>query len=126
MWTLPIGDRLAAATRVTHRFDRLERDVALPRQQKVTWKSGDGTTIEGMLFYPVDYQAGPPLSARRADARRPVRVRQVRRRVGAASRTTWPVLAGKGYAVLRPNYRGSTGYGNAFFRDVVERLLPAT
>ena len=26
-----------------------------------------------------------------------------------------PVLAGKGYAVLRPNYRGSTGYGNAFF-----------
>ena len=24
-----------------------------------------------------------------------------------------------GYAVLRPNYRGSTGYGNAFYRDVV-------
>jgi dipeptidyl aminopeptidase/acylaminoacyl peptidase len=31
----------------------------------------------------------------------------------------FPVLASKGYVVFRPNYRGSTGYGNAFLRDVV-------
>ena len=31
----------------------------------------------------------------------------------------FPVLAAKGYAVLRPNYRGSLGYGPAFYRDVV-------
>jgi dipeptidyl aminopeptidase/acylaminoacyl peptidase len=30
-----------------------------------------------------------------------------------------PVLAAKGYAVLRPNYRGSIGYGNAAYRDIV-------
>ena len=29
------------------------------------------------------------------------------------------VLAGKGYAVLQPNYRGSTGYGDPFLRDMV-------
>ena len=29
------------------------------------------------------------------------------------------VLAGKGYAVLQPNYRGSTGYGDAFLRDMI-------
>ena len=33
--------------------------------------------------------------------------------------TTIQVLAGKGYAVLQPNYRGSTGYGDAFLRDMV-------
>jgi dipeptidyl aminopeptidase/acylaminoacyl peptidase len=31
----------------------------------------------------------------------------------------FPVLSAKGYAVLRPNYRGSVGYGNAFYRDVI-------
>jgi len=30
----------------------------------------------------------------------------------------FPVLTAKGYAVLRPNYRGSAGYGAAFLRDV--------
>jgi dipeptidyl aminopeptidase/acylaminoacyl peptidase len=30
-----------------------------------------------------------------------------------------PVLTARGYAVLRPNYRGSSGYGNAFLRDVI-------
>ena len=30
-----------------------------------------------------------------------------------------PVLTAKGYAVLRPNYRGSNGYGSAFVRDIV-------
>jgi len=30
-----------------------------------------------------------------------------------------PVLTAKGYGVLRPNYRGSAGYGNAFRRDVM-------
>jgi dipeptidyl aminopeptidase/acylaminoacyl peptidase len=29
------------------------------------------------------------------------------------------VLTAKGYAVLRPNYRGSIGYGNVFYRDMV-------
>jgi dipeptidyl aminopeptidase/acylaminoacyl peptidase len=29
------------------------------------------------------------------------------------------VLAARGYAVFRPNHRGSTGYGDAFLRDMV-------
>ena len=29
------------------------------------------------------------------------------------------MLAGKGYAVLQPNYRGSTGYGDPFLRDMI-------
>ena len=84
----------------------------------MSWKSGDGTTVEGMLFYPVDYQPG---------RRYPLVVQMhggpfESDKFGAGSalvQNYWPVLAAKGYAVLRPNYRGSTGYGNAFFRDVV-------
>ena len=63
--------------------------------------------------------AGDALSARRAAARRPDGVRQVRRRVGLVAELLCRCSPAKGYAVLRPNYRGSTGYGNAFFRDVV-------
>ena len=31
----------------------------------------------------------------------------------------FPVLTGKAGSCFRPNYRGSTGYGDAFLRDVV-------
>ena len=104
-------------TQVTHVFDHLARDFRLPRQEKITWKGADGVTVEGLLFYPLDYQPGHhyPLV--------------VQTHGGPASSDrfgfagSWgsyaPVLAAMGYAVLRPNYRGSTGYGNAFLRDMV-------
>ena len=34
-------------TRVTHQFDSLDRDFAIPRQEKAEWKGADGTTIVG-------------------------------------------------------------------------------
>jgi len=117
VWTLAIADTLSTPQRVTGHFDRLERDFALPRQEKVEWKSADGTTIEGILFYPLDYQPG---------RRYPMVVQlhsgpMVSDNFGAGPGLVlnyFPVLTGKGYAVLRPNYRGSSGYGYAFYRDV--------
>ena len=104
-------------TQVTHVFDHLARDFRLPRQEKITWKGADGVTVEGLLFYPLDYQSGH---------RYPLVVQThggpaSSDRFGfAGSQTSYaPVLTGMGYAVLRPNYRGSTGYGNAFLRDMV-------
>ena len=118
VWTMPLGDGTETPTRVTGRFDSLERDIALPRQEKVEWKGADGTPIEGVLFYPLDYQPG---------RRYPLVVQlhggpMESDKFGAGLaliQNYFPVLAAKGYAVLRPNYRGSTGYGNAFYRDVV-------
>jgi dipeptidyl aminopeptidase/acylaminoacyl peptidase len=119
VWTLPMGGtRSSTPTRVTGHFDALERDMALPRQEKVEWKGADGTVIEGMLFYPVDYQEG---------RRYPLVVQMhggpfESDKFGAGTGLMlnfFPVLAAKGYAVLRPNYRGSIGYGSAFYRDVV-------
>ena len=117
VWTVPVsGER--PATRITHVYDALARDFALPRQERITWKSTDGTMIEGLLFYPLDYQPGKryplvvqlhggPSEADRFGAG------------GGLLAGYFPVLAAKGYAVLRPNYRGSIGYGNAAYRDIV-------
>ena len=118
VWTLPIAERPSTPTRVTGHFDRLERDLALPRQEKIEWKSADGATIEGMLFYPIDYQPGRryPLVVQMHGG--PMESDKFGAGPGLVL-NYFPVLAAKGYAVLRPNYRGSTGYGSAFYRDVV-------
>jgi dipeptidyl aminopeptidase/acylaminoacyl peptidase len=119
-WTLPIPNGAAAPpmpTRVTGVYDALAQKYAVPRQDKVTWKSKDGTTIEGLLIYPVNYTAG---------TRYPLVVQMhggpaESDRFGAGPGlllSYFPVLSGKGWFVFRPNYRGSTGYGNAFLRDV--------
>jgi dipeptidyl aminopeptidase/acylaminoacyl peptidase len=120
VWTLPLrGAEAATPTRVTRQFDALEREFKLPRQEKAEWKGADGAGIEGVLFYPVDYQAGQ---------RYPLVVQlhggpMESDKFGIGSGLTLfnvPALTGKGYFVLRPNYRGSQGYGSSFLRDVVD------
>ena len=120
VWTLPTsaGENVPP-TRVTRQFDSLERDFTLPRQEKAQWNGADGASVEGVLFYPVDYQAGQryplilqlhggPMESDKFGIG------------GGMTLFNVPALTGKGYFVLRPNYRGSTGYGVAFFRDVVD------
>jgi dipeptidyl aminopeptidase/acylaminoacyl peptidase len=102
--------------RVTRVADYVTRTFQLPREEKVEWKGADGVKVEGILTYPLDYQEGKRVPL------------VVNTHGGPASSdklsfSSWshyrPVLAARGYAVLRPNYRGSTGYGNAFLRDMV-------
>ncbi len=115
-WTLPFeGDTL---TRVSGVYDGLEGGFQLPRQERVAWKGVDGVTVEGLLFYPIGYQSG----------RRSPLVVQLHGGPHESDKFGYgpyfimnhvPVLTAKGYAVLRPNYRGSTGYGDRFLRDVM-------
>jgi dipeptidyl aminopeptidase/acylaminoacyl peptidase len=101
-------------TRVTAVFEGDLTAFKNARHERITWKGRDGVTVEGLLTYPMDYQAGQkyPLI--------------VMTHGGPASSdrfgfaTEIQVYAAKGYAVLRPNYRGSTGYGDAFLRDMVK------
>jgi dipeptidyl aminopeptidase/acylaminoacyl peptidase len=102
--------------RVTHVFDDLARRFRLPRVEALSWTAADGVTIEGLLYYPLDYVAG---------TRVPLVVQThggpaSSDRFGFGSWSSYTaVLAARGYAVLKPNYRGSTGYGDPFLRDMV-------
>jgi dipeptidyl aminopeptidase/acylaminoacyl peptidase len=106
----------ASASRVTDVFGRLAEEFKLPRQEAIQWKGADGVTVEGLLFYPADYQPGRkyPLAVQTHGGP------QATDRYGFSGWNYYvPVLTGKGYAVLQPNYRGSTGYGDGFLRDMV-------
>jgi dipeptidyl aminopeptidase/acylaminoacyl peptidase len=119
VWTIPAGAAPAAPSRVTQQFDTLERDFAIPRQEKAEWKGADGAAIEGVLFYPDGYHAGQryPLVVQLHGGP----MESDKFGIGAGATLHYvPVLTGKGYFVLRPNYRGSIGYGAAFVRDVVD------
>jgi dipeptidyl aminopeptidase/acylaminoacyl peptidase len=115
-WTLPVEG--GTPTRVTGVYDTLDQDFELPVQEKVSWKGRDGAAVEGILFYPLGYQPGTryPLVVQLHGG--PAESDKFGYGPGVIVNYV-PVLAARGYAVLRPNYRGSAGYGDAFLRDVV-------
>jgi dipeptidyl aminopeptidase/acylaminoacyl peptidase len=101
-------------------FADLPKTFKLPKQEKIEWKGADGTTVEGLLHYPVDYTPGTkyPLVVQTHGGP------MASDKFGFSSWGNYvPVLAGKGYAVLQPNYRGSSGYGDAFLRDMVNHYF---
>ncbi len=101
--------------KVTEVYGYLEA-FDLPRQEAVTWEGEDGQEVEGLLYYPLDYVEGHryPLVVRTHGGP----ASSDRFTFGSSSRFV-QVLAGLGYMVFAPNYRGSTGYGDAFLRDMV-------
>jgi len=113
VWTLNPGDAIARQT--THVAD-LANEFKLGRQEAIQWKGADGATVEGLLTYPVDYSAGQKYPLAVITHGGPAASDKYS--VGGTSDEVH-VLAGKGYAVLQPNYRGSTGYGDAFLRDMI-------
>lgn len=92
------------------------RQIPIGRTEIIRWKSVDGLEIEGLLTYPAEYEQGQ---------RYPLLVS-----VHGGPAIAWqqffiglqsfygPIaaFAARGYAILRCNVRGSTGYGKAFRR----------
>jgi len=98
------------------KVSRVNTDIAkapLGRMEVVRWKSRDGMEIEGILNYPVNYKAGTkvPLLLVIHGGPTGVFVQNF-----AASPNLYPtaVFNSRGYAVLRVNPRGSSGYGKKF------------
>jgi dipeptidyl aminopeptidase/acylaminoacyl peptidase len=109
------------AARPLTAFNQLFTERDLPRGKPYRWKAEDGETIEGMLIYPpgkfeaknlpllVLIHGGP------ADAD------------GNHFEADWYVwdrlAATRGWLVLEPNYRGSTGYGDKFLLRMVPEIV---
>jgi dipeptidyl aminopeptidase/acylaminoacyl peptidase len=91
------------------------RNYVLGEQEEITWKSKDGTTVGGVLVKPVGYQKGQRYPLIVAIHGGPAAADVLSFNGGYNSQ----VYAGAGYAVLRPNYRGSTNYGQKFKNDIV-------
>ncbi len=81
--------------------------IALGETEAVQWKSSDGKMVEGVLVKPVGYEKGKryPLIVQIHGGPAGADVLRFNPGYGAQ------VYAGAGYAVLCPNYRGSTNYG---------------
>ena len=82
------------------------------RREVISWKSGDGATIEGILYKPADFDAKKKYPLLVVIHGGPTGVDQP---VVSADRY-YPIerFVAKGALVLRPNYRGSAGYGEKF------------
>jgi len=94
------------------------RQVPVGHTEVVHWKSVDGLEIEGLLTYPVGYETekrypllvsvhgGPPIAWQQFF-------------IGMQS-FYGPIatFSARGYAILRCNGRGSTGYGKAFRHSI--------
>jgi dipeptidyl aminopeptidase/acylaminoacyl peptidase len=89
----------------------------IPKTEIVRWKSFDGKEIEGILTYPIGYQAGQKVPLILNIHGGPAGV--FSQNFVAANQGSYPIaaFAEMGYAVLRPNPRGSTGYGVTFRRS---------
>jgi len=107
------------------KFDRLTRvnpqvdTWKLPQIQHVSWTGADGDEVFGILELPPGYQRGDgPLPAIIELHGGPTASTQYRLRLWIYGRA---LMASNGYALLSPNYHGSTGYGDNFLEKLIGR-----
>jgi dipeptidyl aminopeptidase/acylaminoacyl peptidase len=84
----------------------------LATREKIEWKSADGTPIQGVLIKPADYDPSRKYPLLVVIHGGPTAMDNM---VASADRY-YPVerFAAKGALILKPNYRGSAGYGEKF------------
>ncbi len=100
-----------AGKKLTAMGDQL-KGFTLAHRDVISWKSADGTTIEGVLYTPSDFSMKKKYPLLVVIHGGPTGVDQP---IVNADRY-YPIerFVAKGALVLRPNYRGSAGYGEKF------------
>lgn len=101
-------------TRLTHINDGYFASVDLGTKEKITYESDDGTLVEAFVVKPPGFREG----------QRYPTVLDIHG--GPVGQFSWgysfdtQYLASKGYVVVQPNPRGSTGRGQAFIEAIYE------
>jgi dipeptidyl aminopeptidase/acylaminoacyl peptidase len=98
-------------TQITHAGDQLSA-FTVAHREVVRWKSGDGTQIEGVLYKPADFDAQKKYPLLVVIHGGPTGIDMP----AVSADRYYPIerFVARGALVLRPNYRGSAGYGEAF------------
>jgi dipeptidyl aminopeptidase/acylaminoacyl peptidase len=99
-------------TRLTKTNDALFAQLRLAQVDYVHFKSKDGTSVAGYLYKPLDYTPGKKV---------PTLLNPHGGPVGQYSASFYhlaQLYAANGYAVLLPNPRGSSGYGQKFCQAI--------
>jgi dipeptidyl aminopeptidase/acylaminoacyl peptidase len=86
------------------------KDVETARMEAMTWKSRDGLEIEGLLWLPAGHEPGQRLPVILSIHGGPAGV------WSTSFRGINHVYAALGWAIIEPNVRGSTSYGDDLLR----------
>lgn len=105
------------------RFNPIFAQRAQPEWQPYTWKSDDGRTVQGVLIFPPGKKGQKHLRMFTLIHGGPADADGDR---FGADWYDWATLAAaKGWLVFRPNYCGSTGYGDDFMLAIHPHLVSA-
>ena len=102
-------------------FNKLFTERELPQGKPYQWKADDGTSVEGMLIYPPGKFEAKHLPMLTLIHGGPA---DADGNSFGADWYDWAALAAtNGWLVFRPNYRGSTGYGDKFLLQIVPQIV---
>jgi dipeptidyl aminopeptidase/acylaminoacyl peptidase len=111
---VPVGGANNQAAPLTHANDVLMQQFGLRAAEELTWEGAAGAKVAGWLVRPPDFDP----------SRRYPLVVLIHGGPQGAWGNSWgyrwnpQIYAARGYVVLLPNPRGSTGYGQQFTNDI--------
>jgi dipeptidyl aminopeptidase/acylaminoacyl peptidase len=117
-----ITDTNRFAPRILTNMTEQTKNLTLGTRELVTWKSTDGTQIEGVLIKPANFDPAQKYPLLCIIHGGPTGID--RPALLSPDTRTYPsdIWAARGAVILKVNYRGSAGYGEAFRRLNVRNL----
>jgi dipeptidyl aminopeptidase/acylaminoacyl peptidase len=103
------GNKLDSPLQLTHLNDALSKSRQFPKVEVIHWKGSNGDEVEGLLHYPVSYEAGKKYPL----------ITAIHGGPSGADKDFWynnwayplQLLTQRGAFVLQVNYHGSNNYG---------------